>query len=356
MNTIRSHISAFAGYSRQYLRTLGLLVACVSLPAHAAAPSSSIIISNLTVNGAPASGTVTGPQANVSFDYEAKILNVTASYRSQLWMGAGQNSAQSLQMVANGGARLSGHYDGVLPVTNENGRFLVTLHHVKTETDAVTRRKITGGLTAFKNPLFNLAIAAPAQPAVVVNQPAPSQPPPPAGPITLPATTYTAPMNVNPAPAAIDPAKVIKKNSTVTLTGQNGAALGSAQSHFDGYYLLAGSAAEHTLSGSDGDLKSGDIVGIKNNEADNWSGKWQAYKFICIGSTPTLYYYPSSGDSTRWRIWKGGINNSPGAKIQTGDAVTIESMSYQGQWIKPSGDNYTTGKDEGFTFTISKAD
>jgi len=37
--------------------------------------------------------------------------------------------------------------------------------------------------------------------------------------------------------------------------------------------------------------------------------------------------------------------------------VTIESMSYLGEWIKPhSGGNFTTDAGDGYTFTIRKTD
>ena len=341
------------------LRCLGIfaVLAMAGMTSANAQVRFSIRATNVMVNDAANPATVTAGRALVAFDYDARLLNYAATQKSQLWVAVGPNGSDHLQLVTAGGTTLRGSFAAMLPVAAGSGRFQVVLHLIALSDQAAARSRITSGQVTYNQKVLDVAIAQPAQ-AAMTPPPASNPPatPPPAAPVTLPATAYTAPTNMNP-PAAVDPAKVIKKNSSITLTGQDGQALGAAQSHFDGYYLLAGSAAEHQLGGSDSQLKSGDVVSIKNTEADNWSGKWQAYKFIAVGSTPTLYYYPASGASTQWRIWRGAINGSPGTPIQTGDAVTIESMSYLGEWIKPhSGGNFTTDAGDGYTFTITKID
>lgn len=359
MQINRPNISSSAGLLAVIFRCLGLvtLLATVGMTSAHAQVRFSIRASNVMVNDAASPATVTAGRALVAFDYDARLLHYAATQKSQLWVAVGPNGSDHLQLVTAGGTTLRGSFAAMLPVAAGSSRFQVVLHLLALSDQAAARSRITSGQVTYNQKVLDVAIAQQAQVAMTppaANNPPPT--PPPAAPVTLPATAYTAPANMNP-PAAIDPAKAIKKNSGITLTGQDGQALGAAQSHFDGYYLLAGSAAEHQLGGSDSQLKSGDVVSIKNTEADNWSGKWQAYKFIAVGSTPTLYYYPSSGASTQWRIWKGGINSSPGTPIQTGDAVTIESMSYLGEWIKPhGGGNFTTDAGDGYTFTISKTD
>jgi hypothetical protein len=357
MNSIGYKYFTTSGQTLAILRRLGLLVllAMAGVTSANAQARFSIRASNVLVNDAANPATVTAGRALVAFDYDARLLHYAASQKSQLWVAVGPNGSDHLQLVTAGGTTLRGSFAAMLPVAAGSGRFQVVLHLLALSDQAAARSRITSGQITYNQKVLDVAIAQQAQTAMT--QPAtPPATPPPAAPVTLPATAYTAPTNVNP-PAAVDPTKLIMKNSSITLTGQDGQALGAAQSHFDGYYLLAGSAAEHQLGGSDSKLKSGDVVTIKNTEADNWSGKWQAYKFIAVGSTPTLYYYPASGASTQWRIWKGAINGSPGKEIQTGDAVTIESMSYLGEWIKPhSGGNFTTDAGDGYTFTIRKTD
>lgn len=105
------------------------------------------------------------------------------------------------------------------------------------------------------------------------------------------------------------------------------------------YYPRLGSPAVQLQiqkpTGGGQKVYSGDQVMIVTLEIA--AGK---YNRLSAYARKNVYYYTGNSDPQRWVIRK--LNNDFNGEIRSGDFVTLENMSYKGQFLSPNGEYITT--------------